>query len=54
MSPPPTAVAGPSDIRLDLPQAPRQVLLFSGHLVDAPDRKEPRFPAGKVPVAARR
>jgi hypothetical protein len=33
---------------------PRQVLLFSGHLVDAPDRAQPRFPAGKVGAAARR
>jgi hypothetical protein len=53
MTPPPAA-AGPSDTRPDLPQAPRQVLLFSGHMVDAPDRKEPRFPGGKVPAAARR
>jgi tetratricopeptide (TPR) repeat protein len=33
---------------------PRQVLLFSGHMVDAPDRKDPRFPADKEPIAARR
>lgn len=26
---------------------PRQVLLFSGHMVDAPDREKPRFPADK-------
>ena len=32
---------------------PRQVLLFSGHMVDAPDRSTPRFPPGKVPMAAR-
>ncbi len=32
---------------------PRQVLLFSGHMVDAPGRKEPRFPADKVPAAGR-
>ena len=30
--------------RLAPPFAPRQVLLFSGHMVDAPDRAEPRFP----------
>jgi tetratricopeptide (TPR) repeat protein len=30
---------------------PRQVLLFSGHRVDAPDRKTPRFPLDKVPLA---
>lgn len=33
---------------------PRQVLLFSGHLVDAPDRPTPRFPPDKVPLAAGR
>lgn len=32
---------------------PRQVLLFSGHMVDAPDRPMPRFPPAKVPMAAR-
>ena len=32
--------------------APRQVLLFSGHMVDAADRSEPRFPRDKEPVAA--
>jgi tetratricopeptide (TPR) repeat protein len=30
---------------------PRQVLLFSGHMVDAPDRETPRFPLNKVPIA---
>lgn len=33
---------------------PRQVLLFSGHRVDAPDRPRPRFPFDKVAAAARR
>lgn len=32
---------------------PRQVLLFSGHMVDAPDRPTPRFPSSKIPMAAR-
>lgn len=32
---------------------PRQVLLFSGHMVDAPDRAAPRFPAAAEPLAAR-
>jgi hypothetical protein len=32
--------------------ARRQVLLFSGHMVDAPGRAKPRFPADKVPIAA--
>lgn len=31
---------------------PRQVLLFSGHMVDAPERQTPRFPADKVDSAA--
>jgi tetratricopeptide (TPR) repeat protein len=31
---------------------PRQVLLFSGHMMDAPDRKTPRFPPDKEAVAA--
>jgi hypothetical protein len=37
-----------------LSASPRQVLLFSGHLVDAPDRAEPRFAPSKVPAAAQR
>jgi len=31
---------------------PRQVVLFSGHMVDLPDRKTPRFPADKEAAAA--
>lgn len=31
---------------------PRKVLLFSGHMIDAPDRAEPRFPPGKEQLAA--
>ena len=33
---------------------PHQVVLFSGHIVDAPDRPVPRFPASKVADAATR
>lgn len=33
---------------------PRQVILFTGHMVDALDRPVPRFPAARVPAAARR
>lgn len=33
---------------------PRRVFLFSGHMVDAPDRAQPRFPPAAVPAAARR
>jgi hypothetical protein len=31
---------------------PRKVILFSGHMIDAPDREKPRFPANKEAVAA--
>src|ERR1043166_2493731 len=31
---------------------PKQVLLFSGHMIDASDRKQPRFPADKEKIAA--
>ena len=34
------------------PFVPRQVLLFSGHRVDAPGRAHPRFPPERVPQAA--
>jgi hypothetical protein len=37
-------------VRTDKP--PRNVLLFSGHMIDAPDRQTPRFPPEKEPVAA--
>lgn len=33
---------------------PERVLLFSGHMVDAPDRAEPRFPEHRVDEAKRR
>ncbi|HSI56722.1 MAG TPA: hypothetical protein VLA16_04145 [Ideonella sp.] len=33
--------------------SPRQVLLFSGHRMDAPDRPQPRFPATLEAAAAR-
>lgn len=33
---------------------PRQVLLFSGHMVDAADRPTPRFPNAMVPLATHR
>ena len=34
--------------------APRRTILFTGHMVDAPDRATPRFPATRVDAAARR
>ena len=33
---------------------PRQVFLFSGHMIDAPDRQAPRFPSAKEPIAAQK
>jgi len=38
------------------PHAPqrKRVLLFAGHMIDAPDRKTPRFPADKEAVARAR
>jgi tetratricopeptide (TPR) repeat protein len=33
---------------------PRRVLLFSGHMVDAPDRETPRFSEGMVDLAAQK
>ena len=29
------------------PQPPRKVVLFSGHMIDAPGREKPRFPPDK-------
>jgi hypothetical protein len=37
-----------------LPFAPRKLLLFSGHITDAPGRAQPRFPDAMVPAAAAR
>ena len=36
------------------PEAPRKVILFSGHMIDAQGRKTPRFPPDKEPIAAQR
>lgn len=33
---------------------PRQVFLFSGHMIDTPDRAPPRFPAAKEAIAAQK
>jgi hypothetical protein len=33
---------------------PRQVFLFSGHMIDAPNRTPPRFPPGKEHIAAQK
>lgn len=36
------------------PAAPRRTILFTGHMVDAPDRATPRFPASRIDAAADR
>jgi tetratricopeptide (TPR) repeat protein len=36
------------------PFVPRQVLLFSGHMMDRPDRADPRFPPAMEAAAAKR
>jgi hypothetical protein len=36
------------------PAAPRRTILFTGHMVDAPDRATPRFPASRIDAAAHR
>jgi len=33
------------------PELRKRVLLFAGHMIDAPDRKQPRFPADKELIA---
>jgi hypothetical protein len=33
-------------------KSPKKVLLFSGHMIDGPDRQRPRFPPEEEPVAA--
>jgi hypothetical protein len=37
----------------DTSPEPRKVVLFSGHMIDAPGREKPRFPPDKEPIAAR-
>lgn len=38
----------------DNQREPRKVFLFSGHMIDAPTRPKPRFPAAKEPAAAQK
>lgn len=43
--------------RLQKPESkwqPRQVFLFSGHMIDTPDREKPRFPTAKEAIAAQK
>jgi tetratricopeptide (TPR) repeat protein len=37
--------------RVLMSKPPREVFLFSGHMIDAPNRPQPRFPPQKVPAA---
>lgn len=37
--------------RLEAPWQPRKIFLFSGHMIDAPGRAEPRFPADREAIA---
>ncbi|MFO0700611.1 MAG: hypothetical protein U0236_15415 [Nitrospira sp.] len=39
-------------IEVDDQQQPRRVFLFSGHMIDAPNRPTPRFPVDKESIAA--
>ena len=36
------------------PDGPRQTILFTGHMADAPDRATPRFPATRIDAASHR
>jgi tetratricopeptide (TPR) repeat protein len=45
------AIVNRSLERLNEPWQPRKVFLFSGHMIDAPSRVEPRFPADKESIA---
>jgi hypothetical protein len=40
-------------MKLNIPLNPGNVFLFSGHMIDAPDRSEPRFPAEMEGIAAK-
>ena len=40
------------DMREPDERSPRRVVLFSGHMIDAPGREKPRFPPDREPIAA--
>jgi len=48
----PGSSAEPSAVSSSEPPPPKRVLLFTGHMIDAPGRSEPRFPPDKVGVAS--
>ena len=45
------SVLEPAPVVTAVAAAPQRVLLFTGHMIDAPGRAEPRFPADKVEIA---
>ena len=45
------SVLEPAPVVTAVASAPQRVLLFTGHMIDAPGREKPRFPAEKVEVA---
>jgi hypothetical protein len=44
-------VLEPAAVVTEVAAAPKRVLLFTGHMIDAPGRATPRFPADKVDIA---
>ena len=44
-------VLEPAPVMTEVAAAPKRVLLFTGHMLDAPGRAEPRFPPDKVEIA---
>lgn len=46
-------MAASAKLEAETGRAPGRVLLFTGHMIDAPGRSEPRFPAAKEPAARR-
>lgn len=44
-------VLEPAPVVTEVAAAAKRVLLFTGHMLDAPGRTEPRFPADKVEIA---
>lgn len=47
-------VLEPAAVVTEVASAPQRVLLFTGHMIDAPGRATPRFPADKVEIAKQR
>ncbi|HSE17129.1 MAG TPA: tetratricopeptide repeat-containing protein [Pyrinomonadaceae bacterium] len=45
------SVLEPAAVVAEVASAPQRVLLFTGHMIDAPGRPEPRFPQDKVDIA---